>query len=142
MRRVSIRGWLIVLAVAMAVGIAAPAFSQGASSTSQGPANGGGTTQNAVNGPANGSNPTASSVTEDQLFRQLDKLTGRVTIPDAKAATLEQPQGRDYRQFREGILPLIGGILIIGMIVALAAFYFSKGRIHLVPSEVSGRKIL
>jgi formate dehydrogenase subunit gamma len=130
----------MAMGLAVSLGVAGSALAQG-SSTSQGPANSGGTTQNAVNGPANASNPTASSVTEDQLFRQLDKLTGRVTIPDAKAATLEQPQGRDYRQFREGILPWIGGIFVLGMIVALAAFYFTRGRIRLEHSEESGRKI-
>ena len=34
-----------------------------------------------------GTNPTARSVTEEQLFQQLDKITGRITIPDGKAAT-------------------------------------------------------
>ena len=32
-------------------------------------------------------NPTASSVKEDQLFQQLDRITGRCTIPDQKACT-------------------------------------------------------
>jgi formate dehydrogenase subunit gamma len=65
-----------------------------------------------VQGQPNGSNPTASAVSEEQLFRQLDRLTGRVSIPDSKAAILQQPQGRDYRGFREGILPWLGGLLV------------------------------
>ena len=67
---------------------------------------------------------------------------GRVTIPDGKAATLEQPQGREYRGFREEVLPWLGGIAILGMVVLLAAFYFTKGRIRLEQGEESGRKIL
>ena len=89
-----------------------------------------------------GTNPTAMSVKEDQLLRELNKLQGRVSIPDGKASLLEQPQGRDYRGFREGALPWIGGIAVVGMLLALAAFYFSRGRIALEPGEESGRKII
>src|SRR3954466_2817463 len=92
--------------------------------------------------PPSGTNPTAMSVKEDQLLRELNKLQGRVTIPDGKASLLEQPQGRDYRGFREGALPWIGAIAVLGMLLALAAFYFSRGRIALEPDEESGRKIL
>jgi formate dehydrogenase subunit gamma len=134
-----IRGGFAALALIAAVGLTAPGF---ATTSSEGPANRGGTTANAVQGPASGSNPTASAVTEEQLFQQLDRLSGRVTIPDANAALLHQPQGRDYRTFREGILPWLGGILVVGMILALAAFYFTKGRIQLEQGEESGRKIL
>jgi formate dehydrogenase subunit gamma len=139
----TIQGALVVLVLATAVASAPSAFAQGASTgTSEGPANGGGNTENIVKGPASGSNPTASAVSEDQLFRQLDKLTGRVSIPDPKAATLQQPQGREYQQFHEGKLPWIGAVLIIGMLLALAIFYFTRGRIRLEHSEESGRKIL
>jgi formate dehydrogenase subunit gamma len=89
-----------------------------------------------------GSNPTAMSVTEESLRRELDRLQGRVTIPDEKLAVLEQPQGRDYQRFHERALPWIAGIVIIGMILALAAFYFYRGPIRLEPDEESGRKIL
>ena len=34
-------------------------------------------------------NPTASAVNEQQLLRELDRVTGRITIPDGRAATLE-----------------------------------------------------
>jgi formate dehydrogenase subunit gamma len=136
MKQGYIRGLVAALALAATMGIAAPASAQ------QGTATQGGTTQNAVQGPASGSNPTASAVSEEQLFRQLDKLSGRVTIPDAKAALLQQPQGRDYRGFREDVLPWLGGIFVLGMILALAVFYFTRGRIRLDHSEESGRKIL
>jgi formate dehydrogenase subunit gamma len=89
-----------------------------------------------------GSNPTAMSVREDALLRELDKLHGRITIPDQKLAILQQPQGRDYRHFHEAWLPWIGGILVIGMLVAVAAFYFLRGPIRLESDERSSRKIL
>jgi formate dehydrogenase subunit gamma len=87
-------------------------------------------------------NPTAQAVQEEQLLRELGKIEGRITIPDEKAALLEQPQGRDYRRFREGALPWVGGIAIIGMLLALAVFFFTRGRIMLKTDEESGRKIL
>ncbi len=96
----------------------------------------------AAGGNPSGTNPTAMSVKEEQLLRELNKLQGRISIPDGKAALLEQPQGREYRGFREGVLPWIAGVAILGMLLALAAFYFTKGRIMLEPGEESGRKIL
>lgn len=89
-----------------------------------------------------GSNPTAMSVKEDELLRELNKIQGRITIPEPQAAVLEQPQGREYRTFRERALPWIGGIAILGVILALAVYYFSRGRIRLPPGEQTGRKIL
>lgn len=89
-----------------------------------------------------GANPTQNAVTEEQLFQELDKLSGRVTIPYKHAGILEQPQGRQYRGFREGALPWIGGVAIIGMILLLTAFYVYRGRIRLRHDEDSGRKIL
>jgi formate dehydrogenase subunit gamma len=91
-----------------------------------------------------GFNPTASAVKEEELMRRLqgDALGGRVSIPDPKASILEQPQGREYRGFREGALVWIGAIAVLGMLIALAAFYFSKGRIAMEPDDESGRKIL
>jgi formate dehydrogenase subunit gamma len=88
-----------------------------------------------------GRNPTADSVNEDLLFRQGNKIRGIISIPDSKEATLVQPQGREWRNFREVYLPWIGGIAIIGMLLALAAFYMKVGTIggH---DQISGKKIL
>jgi formate dehydrogenase subunit gamma len=85
-------------------------------------------------------NPTAESVTEQGLLRQDHKIRGRITIPDPKEATLEQPQGRTYQKFHERVLPWVGGIAIVGMIVALAAFYLFRGPIRL-HSRLTGKKI-
>lgn len=89
-----------------------------------------------------GSNPTAMSVTEDQLMQEFGKLQGRITIPNTQLATLEQPQGRGYRAFHERALPWIGGIVILGMILVLAVFYFLYGPIKSEGDGQSGRKIL
>ncbi|ACL60126.1 formate dehydrogenase subunit gamma [Methylobacterium nodulans] len=96
----------------------------------------------AVNAPDGTPNPTASSVNEDLLFKQAPKIGGRITIPDAKAANLIQPQGREWRMFHESWMPWIGGIAILGMVAALGLFYFTRGRIRLEHSEESGRKLL
>src|SRR5688572_28701750 len=87
-----------------------------------------------------GFNPTASAVKEEQLLRELNKLEGRVSIPDGKASLLEQPQGRSYRGFREGALVWIGAIAILGMLLALAWFYFSKGPIAMETARNRGRR--
>lgn len=78
-----------------------------------------------------GSNPTAQAVNEQQLLQELQKIEGRVSIPNTAAGLLEQPQGRDYRSFHEGALPWIAGILILGMLILLAIVFFVKGRIRM-----------
>jgi formate dehydrogenase subunit gamma len=88
-------------------------------------------------------NPTAQSVQEEQLLRALkpgDQLTGRITIPDPKAASLIQP-GRDWRSFNQETLPRLGGFAVLGMLIVLAAFYFLRGKIT-IDKGVSGLKIL
>jgi formate dehydrogenase subunit gamma len=124
----ALRGLLAVAAVVLAIGGTDPVAAQH------------GQDRNPITQP-NSTNPTANAVREEDLLNRLQMLEGRVSIPDGKAAILQQPQGRDYRQFREGWLPWIGGIAILGMLLALAAFYFSKGRIVLEDSPESGRKI-
>jgi formate dehydrogenase subunit gamma len=76
-------------------------------------------------------NPTASSVKEDQLFQELDRITGRCTIPDQKACTIEQPAGREWRHFHEVTLRWIGAIAILGMLALLVVFYLARGMVRL-----------
>src|SRR5258707_6887091 len=88
--------------------------------------------------------PTAEAVQEDKLLKALkegDKITGRITIPDAMAASLIQPAGRDWRDFQRSKLPVIGGIAIIGMFALLAIFLIERGRIR-GHRGFSGPKIL
>ncbi|MDB5649586.1 MAG: formate dehydrogenase subunit gamma [Hyphomicrobiales bacterium] len=82
----------------------------------------------------NNFNPTAQSVKEDQLLNALkdgERLTGRISIPDQKAASLIQPEGREWRVFHQDKLPLIGGVVLLGMLLALALFYLVRGRIRI-----------
>jgi formate dehydrogenase subunit gamma len=75
-------------------------------------------------------NPTAQGVTEQQILDGANKIQGLVTIPDAKASVLEQPQGRVFQSFHEVALPWIGGIAVLGMLLLLALFFFIRGRIR------------
>jgi formate dehydrogenase subunit gamma len=86
-------------------------------------------------------NPTASSVKEDQLLRQLGQIQGRGTIPDTKSYTIEHPAGREWRHFHEVTLHWIGAIAILGMIVLLVVFYLARGMVRL-ESGRSGRTIV
>ena len=85
-------------------------------------------------------NPTAQSVQEEQLFRELQRLEGRISIPDRKAGVLEQPAGRDWRQFHQVTLRWIGGIAILGALLGLVVFYLWRGMVKL-QSGRSGRTI-
>src|SRR5260370_274777 len=89
-------------------------------------------------------NPTAQSVKEQQLLNALGTggaISGRVSIPDQKAANLIHPAGRDWRQFHEVTLRWIGAIAILGMLVLLVAFYLIRGQVKL-ESGFSGRRIV
>jgi formate dehydrogenase subunit gamma len=87
--------------------------------------------------------PTAESVHEDQLLNALkgDKITGRISIPDAMASSLIQPAGLDWRDFQRSQLPIIGGITIIGMFALLLIFLLVRGRIRIYHG-FAGTKIL
>lgn len=88
--------------------------------------------------------PTAESVHEEQLLKALkegDKISGRISIPDVNAANLIQPAGRDWRDFHRSKLPVIGGIVILGMVVLLAIFFLVRGRVRM-REEPSGKTIL
>jgi formate dehydrogenase subunit gamma len=91
--------------------------------------------------PDNSVNPTASSVTEDQLLRELNRVQGRVTLPDQKSGILEQPAGRDWRQFHEVTLKWIGIISIIGFAAIILIFYLFRGMVRIEAGR-SGRVII
>jgi formate dehydrogenase subunit gamma len=94
-----------------------------------------------VRNPDNSVNPTASSVKEDQLLRELKRIQGRGTIPDVKSYTIEQPAGRDWRHFHEVTLRWIGAIAIIGVFALLLLFYLIRGTVRL-ESGRSGRVLV
>jgi formate dehydrogenase subunit gamma len=86
-------------------------------------------------------NPTASSVKEDQLLREMRIISGRGSIPDVKSYNIEQPAGRDWRQFHEVWLPRIGGVAIIGTLALLVLFYLYRGMVRLEAGR-SGRTLV
>ena len=86
-------------------------------------------------------NPTASSVKEQQLLQQLKTIQGRGTIPDVKSYVIEQPAGRDWREFHGVTLRWIGGIAILGMLALIVVFYLVRGMVKL-QSGRSGRTIV
>jgi formate dehydrogenase subunit gamma len=86
-------------------------------------------------------NPTASSVKEQQLLQELNRIQGRGSIPDVKSYIIEQPAGRDWRNFHEVTLRWIGAITLIGMFAMLALFYFVRGTVKIAAGR-SGRTIM
>lgn len=93
-----------------------------------------------VRNPDGSVNPTASAVNENQLLQELQKIQGRVSIPDKKEGVLIQPAGQDWRHFHEVTLRWIGGIAILGMLLVLVGFYLIRGMVRL-KSGRSGRTI-
>jgi formate dehydrogenase subunit gamma len=88
-------------------------------------------------------NPTADAVKEQQLLQQLKGgvVSGRVSIPDQKAANLIHPAGREWRHFHEVTLIWLGAIVILGMVALLAIFYLWRGTVPIEAGR-SGRKLI
>lgn len=81
-------------------------------------------------------NPTADAMREQQFLDALKgnssaELQGRITIPDQKAATLQRPAGREWREFHQGTMLRVAVISVLGTLLVLAAFYLIRGRIPL-----------
>jgi formate dehydrogenase subunit gamma len=86
-------------------------------------------------------NPTASSVNEQKLLQELNRVEGRISIPDTKEGVLIQPAGQGWRFFHEVVLRWIGTIALIGMFALLAIFFLVRGRIKIAGGR-SGRTLL
>ena len=86
-------------------------------------------------------NPTASSVREQQLLQEMDRIQGRVSIPDQRSSVLMQPAGREWREFRNVALRWIGGVAILGMLAVLVIFYLTRGMVRLEGGR-SGRTVV
>jgi len=82
-------------------------------------------------GPDTPVNPTASSVKEQELLREMRIISGRGSIPDVKSYNIEQPAGREWRQFHEITLRWLGAIAILGMLSLLVLFYLVRGMVRL-----------
>jgi formate dehydrogenase subunit gamma len=85
--------------------------------------------------------PQASAVKENQLLQEFNRISGRCTLPDQKACTIQQPAGRDWRHFHEVTLRWIGGIVILGILAVLIVFYLWRGMVR-IESGRSGRTIV
>ena len=86
-------------------------------------------------------NPTAQSVKERELLKELQKIQGRSSLPDARARVLEQPAGRDWRQFHQVTLRWIAAVAILGMLSVLIVFYLIRGMVRIEHGR-SGRTIV
>src|SRR5262245_18925775 len=64
-------------------------------------------------------NPTAQSVKEKELLKELQRIQGRSSLPDERTAVLEQPEGRNWREFHQVTLRWIGAIAILGMLALI-----------------------
>ncbi|MGG5818335.1 formate dehydrogenase subunit gamma [Falsiroseomonas sp. HW251] len=86
-------------------------------------------------GPVSGTptNPVPATATADELELQKaltgGRIAGRISIPDERAASLIQPEGREWREFRTTVLSWVGGIAVLGMLGIVTLFYLGKGRI-------------
>lgn len=90
---------------------------------------------------APGQNPAAAQG-EVPLFDPNESRTqGYISIPDEKLSVLVQPEGRTWREWRQGTLPWVIGILFLGMLIGVFAFYFIRGRIT-IHGGPSGRRVL
>jgi len=86
-------------------------------------------------------NPTASSVKEGQLLQELNRISGRGTLPNVTSNVIEQPAGRDWRQFHEVWLRWIGAIVILGAVIGLVGFYLWRGMVRIEKGR-SGRTVV
>ena len=74
-------------------------------------------------------NPTASAVHERALLEKLGQIDGRVSIPAQRAGVLEQPFGREWREFHEVTLRIIGAVAILGMLALLVIAVLGPGAV-------------
>ncbi len=100
-------------------------------------------TINAQPGPVGGEVPGGSlgTTSDAEIWRAVRHgLSGTVSIPDKKAATLVQSDGEAWRQLRTGPFFDYLGMAMLGTIVFLALFFAIRGRIR-IEHGFSGRTI-
>src|SRR5262245_23000989 len=86
-------------------------------------------------------NPTAQSVNEKELLKELQRIQGRSSLPDGRTAVLEQPGGRSWREFHQVTLRWIGAITILGMLALLVLFFLIRGMVKIEGGR-SGRTVV
>lgn len=85
--------------------------------------------------------PTQAEEVELQKALTGGRVAGRITIPDAQAASLIQPAGKDWRDFHNRTLAWIGGVAVLGVLFLLFIFYGTKGRVR-IDGGPAGRTLL
>ncbi len=110
------------LAILIALAAATPAFSQ-------------------QRNPDGSPDPTASVVDQKTLLHEFSRITGRVDIPDQRAAVLIQPAGRLFQRFHEAYLNWFGVVVLVGVLAVLAIAYLIIGPIRMTLGR-SGIRIL
>ena len=88
--------------------------------------------------------PAAPPAANDALLLQYLKqapgdVSGRITIPDQKAALLIQPEGRDWRASQNQIATF-GAVVILGFLALVGGFYMIRGKIR-IEKGPSGKTI-
>jgi len=74
----------------------------------------------------------SGNLSDAEIWRQIRRgIEGSVSIPDKKAGTLVQSEGDNWRAFKNGPLSNFGGWLLLISIVAIALFFFLRGRISI-----------
>lgn len=99
------------------------------------------TTQAPAPTPFTDRNQVSAEELELQRTLQGGRIVGRISIPDRQAASLIQPEGRDWRQFHNRTLTWVGAVGVLGMLGVLALFYLVRGRIRMTHGW-SGRTML
>lgn len=87
--------------------------------------------ERAQNQPANNA-PVWRSVNSDKAHT--------VSLPNKEAGVLIKKSGQEWRLFRNGVITVVGGWLIILVVSAITIFYFLKGPIQLEHPR-TGKKI-
>jgi formate dehydrogenase subunit gamma len=125
MRAAAVAAALLLLALAPAA--AGPALAQGTGMAPPGTP------------PTSGSPPALTTRGPDAAELELQRalrggvIEGQVSIPDGKLAVLVQPEGRDWRVFRNHRLTWVGLAAILGTLAALVLLHLVKG-----PTRIDG----
>jgi len=85
-------------------------------------------------------NPEGSVVREQQMLVVTPRIEGRVSIPDTRESVLIQPFGRQWRLFREVVLPWFAGVAILATVLLLGILYALRGPIRIEHGR-SGRTL-
>ena len=87
--------------------------------------------QDRPSAPVTGFNPDTAEVHQKELLHGLDKIQGRITLPDARAATLIQPAGPAWRDYHRATLPWLAAAAVLGVCALLVLFYLIKGKMRI-----------